>query len=238
VFQRIFLSALVAGILAGLLLTALQAVTTTPLILAAETYEQAPPAHQHAAGTVAQEHEAAEWTPADGLERTFYTGLANALTGVAFALLLLAAFALSGRAVDGRRGVVWGLAGYAVFALAPGLGLPPELPGSMAADLGARQLWWLGTAGATGLGLWLLVFPRALWCKGLGILALALPHLIGAPHPEAYGGPVPPEMAGHFAAASLATMAVFWAALGWLAGTLFARGADRERAADLAHRTA
>jgi cobalt transporter subunit CbtA len=234
VFQRIFLSAILAGVLAGLALTALQSVTTTPLILAAESYETAAPAHEHATGSAAHVHaDEAAWAPANGLERTFYTALANVVMGVAFGLLLAACFALSGRAIDGRRGVVWGLAGFAVFSLAPGLGLPPELPGSMAAELSARQAWWLAAAGATGLGLWLLVFPRAAWCKALGIAALALPHLVGAPHPETYGGTVPSEMASHFATASLAGMAVFWAVLGWLAGTLFARGDERRQDASV-----
>jgi len=36
---------------------------------------------------------------------------------VGYALLLVACFSLSGRAVDGRRGVLWGLAGFAAFSL-------------------------------------------------------------------------------------------------------------------------
>ncbi|MEI2612914.1 MAG: CbtA family protein [Candidatus Promineifilaceae bacterium] len=39
------------------------------------------------------------------------------------------------------------------FQLAPAFGLPPELPGMAAADLGARQVWWCGTALATGVGI-------------------------------------------------------------------------------------
>ena len=54
-------------------------------------------------------------------------------------------------------------------------------------------------------------------------LAMALPHLIGAPQPARIGGPVPPELAGHFVAASLVTAAIFWCALGWLSGTFWQR---------------
>ena len=50
-----------------------------------------------------------------------------------------------------------------------------------------------------------------------------LPHLIGAPQPARIGGPVPPELAGHFVAASLVTAAIFWCALGWLSGTFWQR---------------
>jgi len=230
-FYRIFLTAFLAGAAAALVLSAIQAFTTVPLILAAETYE-------HAAATPAQEPADEAWAPAEGIERTLYTALGNLVIGVGYALLLAACFALSGQAVDGRRGLLWGLAGFATFSLAPGLGLPPELPGSIAAELGARQLWWLATAGATALGLWLLAFASAPWLKGLGVVVLALPHVVGAPHPEAYGGPVPPELAGHFAAASLATMAVFWALLGWLAGLLYARADERDGQAALAERAA
>lgn len=34
------------------------------------------------------------------------------------------------------------MAGFAAFTVAPALGLPPELPGMMAADLGPRQARW------------------------------------------------------------------------------------------------
>jgi predicted cobalt transporter CbtA len=32
------------------------------------------------------------------------------------------------------------------------------------------------------------------------------------------GGPVPPELAAHFVAASLGTGLIFWALLGWIGG--------------------
>ncbi|MGV8769566.1 CbtA family protein, partial [Pseudomonas aeruginosa] len=53
--------------------------------------------------------------------------------------------------------LLWGLAGYAVFCLAPSLGLTTELPGTAAADLVQRQYWWIATAAATAVGLALLV---------------------------------------------------------------------------------
>lgn len=213
--RRIFLTAILAGFAAGLLLAALQAVATVPLVLQAESYESGGASSTHS-------DDATSWAPADGFERVFYTTLADVLTAVGFALLLTAAFALHGRPVDGRRGALWGLAGFAVFSLAPAFGLPPELPGTMAADLSARQGWWLATVGATGIGLWLVVLGRS-WLRGLGALLIAAPHVVGAPESGQIGGPVPPELAGHFAASVLAVMAVFWAVLGWLAGTLFAR---------------
>ena len=68
-FQRILLASIVAGVVAGIALTALQSGAVTPLVLAAETYETAggDPAllphrhrdttHTHTSGGVAHEHD-------------------------------------------------------------------------------------------------------------------------------------------------------------------------------------
>ena len=138
-FRRIFLTGIVAGLVAGLALSVLQAFTTIPLILQAEAYEAAGGAHEDPAGTPAHDHAAPEWGPAEGLERSFYTALANVITAVGFGLLVSACLALHGRPADARRGVIWGLAGFAVFSLSPSTGLPPELPGSAAGDKYHRQ---------------------------------------------------------------------------------------------------
>jgi len=272
-----FLAAIAAGLLAGLLITAVQTITTTPIILHAETYEKAGDAHKHNAllpdgglvrtnagglvqlahaghggkpghthpladaghgGKPGHTHQHADGDAAKsgagraeiggGLERLFYTGLANLIMGVGFALLLVACFALYGRPVTPRQGVLWGLAGFAVFTLAPGLGLPPEVPGSMAAEVTARQIWWAGAAVAAAAGLWLMVFARQHALKVLGVVVVAVPHIIGAPQPAEIGGAVPPELAGHFAAASIVVSAIFWASLGWLGGTFWQRLAPTE----------
>jgi cobalt transporter subunit CbtA len=210
--RRILLAGLVAGLVGGIANSIVQEFTTTPLILHAEQFENAP-AGDHAEA----------WSPADGIERTLYTSFGNIVLGIGFALMLVAAFALHGGEVDGRRGILWGIAGFAVFSLAPALGLPPEVPGAMAAELVARQGWWFATVGATALGLALMVFGRNTAWVVLGAVVLAAPHIIGAPQPEKLGGNVPPELAAHFVAASLVTAAVFWTVLGWLSGTLYRR---------------
>ncbi len=210
--KRILLAALIAGLVGGVAVSIVQEFTTTPLILHAETYEK-----------VSAGGEAAAWAPADGIERTLHTSFGNIVAGIGFALMLVAGFALHGGEIDGRRGVLWGLAGFAVFSFAPALGLPPEAPGAMAADLVARQGWWLATAAATALGLGLMIFARKPVWIVLGVMVLAAPHVIGAPQPDKLGGAVPPELAAHFVAASLVTAAVFWALLGWLSGTLYRR---------------
>ena len=117
-FTRIALAALVAGLLAGAFVTATQVVGTTDLILAAETYEEGNAA---AAGSTGHEHDAG-WAPADGLERFAFTAGADLVTGAGFGFLLVSAFALRGRPVGWRNGILWGLAGFAVFGALPALG--------------------------------------------------------------------------------------------------------------------
>jgi cobalt transporter subunit CbtA len=210
--------ALLAGVLAGALASAAQMVQVVPLILEAEVFEVA----DHSEAAVVE----ATWSPEDGLERTTYTVMTNFLVGAGFGLLLVGAFVLAetaGRSIDAFRGFLWGLAGFLVFALVPSVGLPPELPGTVAAELPARQLWWTGTAAATALGLGLVAFGRAPWMKALALPIIALPHLIGAPPPSEHGGSAPPELAREFVIASLATTGLFWIALGTTSGWLYRR---------------
>ncbi|MAN79066.1 MAG: cobalt transporter [Magnetovibrio sp.] len=241
---RIFAVALLAGLAAGLAVSVVQQFTTTPLILHAEEFETKPHAAlgghaqvdlaargltggrvylAHATGDHAPGAAAESWAPEDGLERTLFTTLTNVLTAIGFALVLTAVIFMRGRPVDGRQGVLWGIAGYAVVSLAPALGLPPELPGSMAAELTGRQGWWVLCAVLTAAGLGLMFLGAKRWMPWAGGALLALPHVMGAPHADAMGGPVPPELAAHFVAASLVTAAAFWAFLGFATGTLAQR---------------
>jgi cobalt transporter subunit CbtA len=237
-FRRIFLVALIAGSTAGLLAAGIQHLKVVPLIAAAEVYEAAaPPAahghdlhdsaspdHHHPAPAAAEAGQA--WEPAPGLERTAYTILADLLAGIGFALILNGAVAIArtrGHAIDAGRGLLWGIAGFAVFSFAPAAGLPPELPGMAAADLVARQQWWLITAAMTAAGLATIVFGRrpALWLAGLVILLI--PHLVGAPISPGAKSMVPATLAAEFVTASLATTLLFWLTLGSLSGWLHQR---------------
>lgn len=213
-FRRILLSGLIAGILAGLVATAVQYVGLAPLIRSAERREAA------AAHATAAEHHG--WEPATGLQQTGYSLLANCLAGIGFGLMLSAGLALGGR-VDLGRGLLWGMAGYLAWSLAPALGLPPELPGSAAADLGLRQAWWLGTAIATSAGLGLLAFSRPPVLRLGGLALIALPHLIGAPQPASPGGAAPEDLARAFALVSLAMTGLFWLILGGVAAAAYRR---------------
>ena len=196
-FRRVFATALGAGIGVGLLLAALQHVALVPMILEAEKYERkdepkkqaSSPADQRetahgVAGAVsalvtighahAHGHDAAAASDESRGERCGRRSRPAELWS-GFALLLVGAFAVSGRVVTARAGVLWGLAGFAAFSLAPAFGLPPELPGAVGADLWARQLWWIGTVAMTALGLGLVVFDRAAWAVVLGLVVSRRP---------------------------------------------------------------
>ncbi|MGN6486902.1 MAG: CbtA family protein [Devosia sp.] len=221
-FQRIFFAAVLAGLAAGLAMSAVQQWRVAPLILAAETYEAATPAaaHTHDVATPAHEHDEDAWAPQDGPERLFYTVLANVLGSIGFAMLLAAVSLLANLEVTARNGVIWGLSGFVALQLAPAFGLPPELPGMPAVDLVARQAWWIATALATGAGILSIARLR----NWLGIVVAAVlilaPHLVGAPAAPDEPSAVPAHLATAFAANSLFAGAVFWLIAGPLLGWL------------------
>lgn len=220
-FQRIVFAAVLAGLAAGLGMSALQQWKVVPLILVAEGYEAAPADHAHDAATPAHTHDTEAWAPADGLERTAYTVLANVLTSIGFALLLAAVSALAGIEITAGNGVLWGLGGFLAFQLAPAMGLPPELPGMAAAELGARQLWWWGAALSTGAGLLAVAKFRSSISIAVAALLILAPQIVGAPQLAAeHGGAVPAELASTYAAAALAVGAAFWLSMGPLLGWL------------------
>jgi len=237
-FRRIFATAFLAGFLGGRRIFKKKKFTTTPIIIHAEQFENQSAAtgqkqssirnpllilaHGKAGGDSAKDG-AQSWGPENGWERTLFTTIANIITGVGFALILVACFSLSSGSINGRMGVIWGMAGFGVMSLAPALGLPPEVPGAFTAELVPRQSWWFLCVAATAVGFWMLVYRIGIVWVIAGIALIALPHIVGAPQPARIGGAVPPELAGHFAAASLVTAAIFWSLLGWLSGTFWQR---------------
>ena len=238
---RILGAGLLAGAIAGVLVAGLQHVTTVPLILKAEVYENA--AEKPAAAEPSlfrsggearlilvhggEDHAAADgseaWSPADGLERTAATTVTTVGTAVGFSLMLLAAMIAAGVPVTPRSATLWGAAAFFAAGLAPSLGLPPELPGSAAGDLVHRQLWWWGTAVATAAGIWLLFKSDGAPRIVAGLVLMVAPHVIGAPHAPAFASTAPAELAGHFASASLAVHAVMWTLTGALTGYFWQR---------------
>lgn len=234
-FRNIVFTSVLVGLIAGLAVSAMQAVGTTPLILQAETYEsaggEAPHSHDAApatadAATPAHSHgdDAEAWAPADGFERNIYTIAANVLTAIGYALVLTGLLSARGSHGGWREGLMWGLAGFVAVMVAPMVGMPPELPGSPAAALEARQIWWITTVAATAGGIALLALRREPWAAVLAIVLIAAPHVIGAPLPpdgEHALAPLPLER--QFIIAATLTSFVFWALLGALSGTFLKR---------------
>ena len=235
---KTLLAALVAGLFVGVLMTPVQYAGVVPLILHAEEYEQAG-GHEHASlrpdrgFAIVSQAEAHSGASADGEDaesnaslfksRMLGTLLANLVAGGGFALVLVGMALLVGRSITSANGVYWGLAGFATIALAPALGLPPELPAMPAADLFDRQIWWAMTVVLTAAAIWLFVFRREAWAKVAGVVLLVVPHLVGAPHPADLTSAVPPTLAAEFAVASLVTGAIFWVLLGLGVGTAMDR---------------
>jgi cobalt transporter subunit CbtA len=241
-FRSIVFSAVVAGIAAGAVITVIQQLGTVPLILKAETYERGQKAksaelpsapvtvgHSHAEPAVAEHehgHGAEAWEPENGLQRNAFTAGANVLTAIGFALVLAALFAFrTGNGAHGIRwheGLVWGLAGFTVFTLAPGLGLPPELPGVPAAPLLSRQIWWVLAALAAAGGLSLIFLRRTAPASIAGLILIILPYLVGAPELENVETSVPTSLSHQFAVTVTVTSLVFWSVLGSLTSIAFA----------------
>lgn len=236
--RNLFAAAILAALCAGLITAAIQHFRVTPLILHAETFEGegghshgAEPVaadHEHAAGTPEHSHDAVaataaepeQWAPQDGFERAAYTTLATVLAAAGFALLIGAVSMFAGLPISFANGFLWGIAGFVTFSLAPAYGLAPELPGMPAADLFARQVWWVGTALATGAACLLLAKTRAGWAFAVAIALVAMPHIVGAPAAPDEPSAVPAHLATEFAAVTLGTALVFWLVLGSVFGKL------------------
>ncbi len=244
VFRNVVFVAAIAGLVAGVVLACMQAYATVPLILKAEVYEQAGGGHQHehaaapaanaadtnamssAAPAPAEAAAPAEdegWAPADGFERFAFSVLANIVTGIGFALVLVAVSEFAGGIGNWRQGIFWGLAGFAVFTLAPGLGLPPELPAMPAADLTQRQIWWWATVAATAIGLALIAFRTSAPLTVLAVVLIVAPHIVGAPQPDSFETPIPEGLHHQFVVAVTVTNLVFWLVLGAVVGVVRGR---------------
>jgi len=232
-FRPALIAAAAAGILAALVLTLLQSLWITPLILRAETFEDSAPAlsgHTHDAADhhdhealAHHHHDEQAWKPEDGWQRTLFTLAANIVMGFGYALLLAGVFLMRKRPASLAQGLWLGLAGFIVFFAAPGLGLPPELPGTAAADLGERQQWWLATAATTALGIALLCARIPGWARALGALFLVAPHIVGAPHPALPASAAPASLQTEFRIATTLGNAVFWLLLGVICARLLRR---------------
>ncbi len=233
-------SALFAGIAAGLIAVLLQFWLVTPLLLEGEEYETGDKSHFDGVLTMQDEthdhstHDhAADSGEEDEAENMFVrhakTFAVSLITFTGYGLILVAGFALAetfGHAVTLQKGMVWGLLGFLALQLAPAAGLAPELPGTPAADVIARQYWWIGTVTASVVGIALIAFGNGLPFIAVGAVLLALPHVIRAPELPYYAGIAPPELSALFATRTLFVAMVAWVALGAVAGYFWEQQGD------------
>jgi cobalt transporter subunit CbtA len=220
--RKLLLPGIIAGIIAGALLSLVQHLNVVPLILEAETYEVQSIQHNHNDENhshIDEQSQQAEWAPENGRERTLFTIITNIILGIGFSLLVISLMTATNHS-GWQSGLLWGLAGFTVFYLAPGLGLPPELPGTVAASLEHRQLWWLATVISTAIGLGLLFLNPALTFRIVGVLFLIAPHFFtNSVHIEA-SNPVPDELIRSFIIATSFANLLFWSLIGLLNGVL------------------
>lgn len=224
--KQVFASAVFAGLAAGLIAAALQFMFVIPLLLEGELFETGARLHFAVNGSPQSPAGFDGWSREDA--RHLLTIAFDVVAYTGFALILCGAYALRGT-VTLAEGVLWGLAGFAVIHLAPAFGMPPELPGTVGAELGPRQTWWLATVAATAAGLGLLAFGRGWLIKLAGIVVLALPQVMGAPHLDTYYGVAPPELSALFATRSLGVAAITWALLGVLTAYFWTAHAARSK---------
>jgi cobalt transporter subunit CbtA len=239
-FQRLIWCALFTALAVGSVQFAVQRWQAVPIVLAAEAYEdqKAEPAHEHAATAEphTHHHDDAAWAPAQGLERSAWTWVANALHAFAMALLVFAAMGawvwLRGPALGtSRLALAVAAAGWLSLHLWPSLGLPAEIPGMDAAALGARQAWWVLAAVSAAGACAALAFGTAPWRWLAAALLLALPFAVGAPQPAGdllagFSGEAHAQLqrlAGDFIWATTWVSLSFWASLGGIGGWVFAR---------------
>lgn len=237
---RLFTSALFAGLIAGLIAVLLQFTLVEPLILEGEEYETGDKSH-FGGVLVINEALEADGEPAAEIEeeaenlakRYALAFFADFIVFVGWGLIMVAGFAAAehfGHVVTLKNGLLWGIGGFVAVHMAPALGLPPELPGTPAADLELRQFWWVTTVIATTLALGLFAFGQNAWHIVIGLALLVAPHLIGAPHLDGYAGLAPPELSGEYVARSLAVSMAIWVVLGLAAGYFWNRDANAKSA--------
>lgn len=217
-FSRILTSALFAGASAGLIAALLQLAFVQPVLLHAELYESGELVHFGAEAVSAHPELPGMFSD---LTRDALSVIFTMLTYTGYALVLVALMSVAegrGQRIDSRTGVLWGLAGFVAVHFAPGFSLAPEVPGVAAADVYARQVWWFATVAAAAVAMWLIAFGGNIISYVIAAVLLLAPHLIGAPEPDVFTGPVPTEIGALFAARAFGIGLAAWVLVGAFAG--------------------
>ncbi len=232
-FTRLLTSAVFAGAAAGLIAALLQLYFVQPVLLHAELYEGGDLVHFGAESTNSAQPE----LPGFDALRDILSICFAMLIYAGYAMILVALMALAegrGATVTARTGLIWGLAGFIAVHFAPGFTLAPEVPGVAAADIYVRQVWWYATVIAAAVAMWLVAFGGNWLAWGAAVVLLLAPHIIGAPEPEMFTGPVPTEIGALFAARAFGVGMAGWVMLGAFAGYFWSREDTAERRAQTA----
>ncbi len=221
--QKIFVSALIAGAVAGLLAAVLQFAFVVPLLLEGELYETGLRVHFFE-GTAQSE----AGSPPLGwdFQRHSLTLAYSMITWIAFGLILMAGMAIAatrGHEINAQSGAIWGIMAFFAVQLAPAVGLPPELPGTPAPEVGPRQFWWAATIITAIAAFAMLAFRPGVPAILVAAVLLLAPHVYGAPHLDTYFGVSPPELSAVYVTRSLAVVAVVWVSMGAVAGWIWSR---------------
>ncbi len=213
IFRNIVFTAILVGIISGLIYGVFQQSQLSPIIYAAEKIEinqsiQNNHGHEH---DHAHEHSSLSQTalsPEKGSERVILTLLVNVLTGISFALVMLSLMAVhdlksSKPKIDALHGVGWGAVAMLAIFVAPALiGLQPKVPGTVAAALEQQQAWWLFAVIATVLGSAFLYYAP-LKLKMIGLVIVLLPQIAASSLPFSLWVPVAFETTDPVAVAAL-----------------------------------
>ncbi len=229
-FSRILTSALFAGAAAGLIAALLQLAFVQPVLLHAELYESGELIHF--GGEAVSAHPDLPGMFSD-LQRDALSVIFTMFIYTGYALALVALMSVAegqGHEVNGRTGVLWGLAGFIALHFAPGFSLAPEVPGVAAADVYDRQIWWWATAAAAAVAMWLIAFGGNIISYVIAAILLLAPHVIGAPEPDVFTGPVPTEIGALFAARAFGIGLVAWILVGAFAGYFWQSESKRAEA--------
>lgn len=219
--RNLLFNGLIAGALTGLVVALLQILLLQPLIVEAERYEtgalKLDAAAQEATASAGEQATTDDpGAPDFQLARNLLTVGLLAITWSGFGLIVGALDRLVAH-VSNRPREKWFpicAAGFAAFVVAPTVGLPPELPGMPAAELGARQIWWGFAAAATFVAAMMLLISRSPWVWLASIVLMAVPHVVGAPQLTDVQLPiVPPDLAAIYASRAIAIGFIGWGAL-------------------------
>ena len=214
----------------------MQVLTVDPIIFASETYEIAEPEGEAAATAMTTAIVTAMTAGARKMVPSALSILCCRIfpPAIGFAAILLALmsqFSLPKiREFKVWQGLLWGAAGFTALYLAPGIGMPPEIPGIQAPPIEDRQVWWVLTAASVAIGLGIIAFTP-LKLKAIGVIFLAIPYLVGAPphvgpafeHPDPAAVTALEGLHQQFIVTSGIVNLLFWAVLGLACAFVFSR---------------